>query len=68
MKSNCHGCKKIFEQNNHYYKLKYDNTFPNVKELQQHLTGRTGADQFLYYEEALHVFVYYPNFVYIYPY
>jgi CHAT domain-containing protein len=48
--------QKNLEQNNHYYKLKYDNTFPSVKELQQHLEKKQALISFYTTEEAIHVF------------
>jgi len=49
--------QKSFEQNSHYYKLKYDNTYPGVKELQRNLTAKQALISFYTTEEALHVFV-----------
>ncbi|MBS1600678.1 MAG: CHAT domain-containing protein [Bacteroidetes bacterium] len=48
--------QKILEQNNAYYKLKYDNTFPGIEELQKSLTDKQSVISFYTTEEALHVF------------
>jgi len=48
---------KEFEKNNAYYKLKYDDTYPGVKELQQHLTKDQLLISFYTTEKALHVFL-----------
>ena len=49
--------QKELEQNGSYYKLKYDDSSPGIKELQQHLDGRQALISFYVTGEALHIFV-----------
>jgi len=48
--------QKTLEQNNHYYKLKYDNHFPGIKELQQSLSEQQALISFYTTANALHAF------------
>ncbi len=49
--------QKELEQNGSYYKLKYDDSSPGIKELQQHLDGQQVVMSFYVTKEALHVFL-----------
>jgi CHAT domain-containing protein len=49
--------QKELEQNARYYKLKYDDSSPGVKELQQHLDGKQALISFYTTAEALHIFI-----------
>lgn len=49
--------QKDFEQNNRYYKLKYDDTYPSIKELQQQLADKQALVSFYTTSSALHVFI-----------
>jgi CHAT domain-containing protein len=48
---------KQLEQNNKYYKLKYDDSYPGVQELQSHLTRDQAIINFYSAAENLHAFV-----------
>ena len=45
------------EQNGNYYKQKYDDSSPDIKELQQHLSGQQALISFYVAKEALHIFI-----------
>jgi CHAT domain-containing protein len=49
--------QKELEQNDHYYKLKYDDSSPGVKELQQRLSGQQALISCYTTAEALHIFI-----------
>ena len=49
--------QKELEQNGNYYKLKYDDSSPGIKELQQHLDDQQALISFYVTKEALHVFL-----------
>lgn len=49
--------QKELEQNGSYYKLKYDDSSPGIKELQQRLNGGQALLSFYATAEALHVFI-----------
>lgn len=49
--------QKELEQNGNYYKLKYDDSSPGVKELQQRLDNRQALISFYATTEAMHVFI-----------
>jgi len=51
------GLQKEFEKNNVYYKLKYDDSYPKVKEIQEHLTPDQALISFYTTEKALHIFM-----------
>jgi len=49
--------QKTLEQNSHFYKLKYDDSYPGIKELQQQLDTRQALISFYTTDSALHAFV-----------
>ncbi|HTQ64099.1 MAG TPA: CHAT domain-containing tetratricopeptide repeat protein [Puia sp.] len=49
--------QKGFEQNNRYYRLKYEESNPGVKELQQHLSDKQALISFYNTDESLHIFM-----------
>lgn len=49
--------QKDLERNNSYYKIKYDDTYPNTEELQQHLNNNQALISFYTTADALHVFI-----------
>jgi CHAT domain-containing protein len=49
--------QKEFEKNNAFYKLKYEDSYPDVKELQDHLTNDQALISFYTTAKALHVFI-----------
>jgi CHAT domain-containing protein len=49
--------QKEFEKNDAFYKLKYDDSYPDVKELQDHLTKDQALISFYSTSKALHVFM-----------
>ena len=49
--------QKELEQNGNYYKLKYDDSSPGLKELQRHLDDQQALISFYTTKEALHVFI-----------
>jgi len=50
--------KKTLEQNSYFYKLKYDDSYPSIKELQQQLDIRQALISFYATDSALHAFVF----------
>jgi hypothetical protein len=58
--------QKTFEQNSYFYKLKYDDSYPGIKELQQQLDNKQALISFYATDSALHAFVFTRNsFTYI---
>ncbi|HWK03270.1 MAG TPA: CHAT domain-containing tetratricopeptide repeat protein [Puia sp.] len=49
--------QKELEQNGNYYKLKYDDSSPGLKELQQHLNDQQALISFYATKETLHIFI-----------
>jgi CHAT domain-containing protein len=49
--------QKNLEQNSRYYKLKYDDDYPGIKKIQQHIGGDQALISFYITPEWLHVFV-----------
>jgi CHAT domain-containing protein len=49
--------QKNLEQNNQYYKLKYEDSYPGIKELQQHIGRNQALISFYTTKTDLHVFV-----------
>lgn len=49
--------QKELEQNGNYYKLKYDDSSPGLKELQQRLNDQQALISFYATKEALHIFI-----------
>ena len=49
--------QKNLEQNNHYYKLKYEDSYPGIKELQQHISGDQAVISFYATKTDLHAFI-----------
>jgi len=49
--------QKDLEQNDAYYKLRYDDSFPGVQELQRHLASGQAMISFYTTAEALHAFI-----------
>ena len=49
--------QKTFEQNSHFYKLKYDDSYPGIKELQKQLNTQQALISFYSTDSALHAFV-----------
>jgi CHAT domain-containing protein len=52
-----YNVQKNLEQNNHYYKLKYEDSYPGIKELQQHIGGDQALISFYATKTDLHVFI-----------
>ena len=48
--------QKELEHDGNYYRLKYDDSSPGIKELQQHLDGRQALISFYETADALHIF------------
>ncbi len=49
--------QKKLEQNDNYYKQKYDDSSPGIKELQQHLSRKQALISFYITADALHIFI-----------
>ena len=49
--------QKTFEQNSHFYKLKYDDSYPGIKELREQIDTRQALISFYTTDSTLHAFV-----------
>ncbi|HMH32402.1 MAG TPA: CHAT domain-containing protein, partial [Puia sp.] len=49
--------QKKIEQNNHYYKIKYEDHYPGIPELQGHLNGKQALISLYISSSSLHAFI-----------